>query len=439
MERGLIAKAVLCGALLAPAQSRAADLMEVFREAERSDPEYAQVQAATRATLEQKPQARALLLPFLDFTYSTQHNDQDIDSDFGTSGRIDFQSTNWSADLTQPIFRLGRVFGLRQANSNILQADAQLSGALQDLMVRTANRYFNVLAAMDTLEFTRTARRALGRQLEQARKRFEVGVSAITDVQEAQAGFDRAVAAEIRAENDLDNANERLREITGTYFPALAPLVAENMPLTPPDPANIDEWTRVTLEQNLRVQAAQHATETARLEIRRVASEGWLPTADLVGSYNFRDSGGQFGSETETGSIGVEVNVPIFEGGGAVSRTREARALHRESLELLTQEQRTAQRETREAYLGVMSGISGIKALEQAVVSSETALEATRAGFDVGTRTAVDVVEAERRLAEAKRDLARARYDYIVDTLRLKRAAGTLSPNDLQLVNAWLQ
>lgn len=439
MERGLIATVILCGALMASAQSRAADLIEVFREAERNDTEYGRVQAATRATLEQKPQARALLLPFIDFTYSTQQNEQDIESDFGTSGTIDFRSTTWSADLTQPIFRLDRWFGLQQAGSNIEQAQAQLSGALQDLMVRTASRYFDVLAAMDTLEFTRTARRALGRQLEQARKRFEVGVSAITDVQEAQAGFDRAVAAEIRAENDLDNANEALREITGTYFPDLEPLVAENMPLTPPDPANIDEWTRVSLEQNLRVQAAQHSVDTARVEIKRVASEGWLPTADFVASYNFRDSGGQFGSETETGSFGVEVNVPIFEGGGAVSRTREARALHRESLEVLTQEQRTAQRETREAYLGVMSGISGIKALAQAVVSSETALEATRAGFDVGTRTAVDVVDAERTLAEAKRDLARARYDYIVNILRLKRAAGTLSPNDLRIVNVWLQ
>lgn len=438
MQRWRIATVVWLGALLAQGQAQAANLVEIFREAQRNDPRYAQVQAATRATLEQKPQARALLLPFVDFTYTTQHNEQDIESDFGTSGKVDFQSTTWSVDLTQPILRIDRFIGLGQADSRVQQAQAQLDFALQDLIVRVTERYFDVLAAADTLEFTRAARRSLSRQLEQARKRFEVGVSAITDVQEARAGFDRAVASEIQAENEVDNAREALREVTGSYYPSIAALAAD-IPLSAPQPENIDEWTRVALEQNLQVEAARHAADVARREIRRVAVEGHAPTVDAVASYSFRDSGGQFGSETETGAVGVEINVPLFEGFGALSRTREARALHRETLERLTQEQRAAQRETRQAYLGVISGISRVQALQQAVVSSETALEATRAGFDVGTRTAVDVVDAERELAEAKRDLAVARYDYIVDTLRLKRAAGTLSPQDLQTVNGWLR
>jgi len=423
--------------LLLPCLAQAADLWEIFLQAEAGDPQYRAVRAETRATFQAMPQARALLLPTVDFSLNSSANDQSIDSQFGFTGDVSFNSFDYALNLSQPIFRFGRLVGIKQANSEIRQAEAELEAALQDLMVRAADRYFDVLAALDNLEFARAERRSLSRQLEQARKRFEVGVSAITDVQEAQSGFDRAVADEILAENELDDAREALREVTGTYYQALSGL-EDGVPLAAPEPADIDEWTQVALAQNLGIDAANHALAVARDEIKRQAS-GHLPTLDLVASHSFRDSGGQFGSETETTSVGIQLNVPIFEGGIVLSRTREARALHEQALEDLNRQRRIAQRQTRDAFRGIMSGISRIQALEQAVKSSRTALEATRAGFEVGTRTAVDVVDAERALSEAQRDLSRARYDYIVDTLRLKRAAGTLSPNDLRQVNAWLQ
>jgi outer membrane protein len=439
MHRWLVVTVVLCAALLMPAESRAADLLEVFAQAQQNDSQYSQVQASARATLEQYPQARAQLLPFIDFTYTTQKNYQHVSkTSVGSTGNGQYNNTDWSANLTQPVFHIDRIISLGQADDRIAQAQAQVDFALQDLIVRTASRYFDVLAALDTLEYTRAARRSLGRQLEQARKRFEVGVSAITDVQEAKAGYDRARAAEISAENDVDNAREALREVTANYYKSLAPL-KKDIPLKPPEPDNIDEWTRVSAQQNLQIEAARYASNVARQEIRRVATEGWLPGLDVVASYGHSDQGGDFSQDTNTGSVGIQLNVPIFSGLGVVSRTRESRALYQQALDQLTQQQRAAQRETRESYNNVVSGISSVKALEQAVVSSETSLEATQAGFDVGTRTAVDVVAGEQSLAQARRDLAVSRYDYIVSTLRLKRAAGTLRPRDLQIVNNWLK
>jgi len=210
------------------------------------------------------------------------------------------------------------------------------------------------------------------------------------------------------------------------------------MPLISPQPAEIDVWTQMALKQNLDILASRHAVDTARKEIKRQLA-GHLPTVDVVARHSFSETGGRFGlfERTET-AVGLELNVPIFQGGFVSSRVRETHARLNEQLERLEQARRSAQRLTRQAYLGVISGISRVKALKQTVVSSETALQATEAGFDVGTRTAVDVVAAERATSQARRDYARARYDYLLDTLRLKQSSGTLSKEDLSHVNGWL-
>lgn len=431
---------ILCAALvLASVNIQAADIIEIFQLAEASDPVYKQSLAAYNAIREARPQARALLLPQVSLSASTSSVDQDIStSGIGGSGKIGFNTHGYSLDISQPLFRFDRWLNLKQADSIIQQAQAELDAALQDLMVRVSERYFEVLAAEDNLQFARAEKTALGRQLDQARQRFEVGLTAITDVQEAQAGYDRSVANEIAAENAIDNAREALREVTGSYISQLSPL-GENMPLVQPQPAVIEDWTELSQQQNLLIIAARNQLETARQEIR-IQRSGHLPALDLVATKGFDSTGGRFGgTQTHSEAIGLELSMPLFQGGLVNSQTREARHLYDQALEQLEQQHRLAQRQTRESYLGVISGISQVKALKQFVVSSESALQATEAGFEVGTRTAVDVVASQRVLLQAKRDYARARYDYLLNTLRLKQAAGTLSPGDLNEINKWLE
>ena len=230
---------------------------------------------------------------------------------------------------------------------------------------------------------------------------------------------------------------EEVRELTGEYIDKFDSL-GENIILVKPSPEEIDSWTQLAIEQNLDISAANYALETARKEIKK-QSAGHLPTVDIVASHGYDSTGGRFGNtRTDRSAIGLELNIPIYSGGIVSSKTREAHESYNQSMHYLEKARRTAQRSTREAYLGVISGISQVNALKQAVVSSETALLATEAGFEVGTRTAVDVVASQRTTSKARRDYSNAKYEYILNTLKLKRAAGTLSPDDLNLINTWL-
>lgn len=430
----------LISTLLLAGTGHATDLVEAYNLALESDPEFRRVAAANRAVLEQKPQAIAQLLPAVQATGNSYFNNQDISSAFipvGEGGGVDFNSHGYSLNLSQPLFRYDRFVRLRQAGSRIQQAEAEYAAAEQALMVRLAERYFLVLANLDNLAFAEAEEKSLSRQLDQAKQRFDVGLTAITDVQEAQAGYDRSVAQKIAAGNGVDNAREALREIIGVYLET-QPALSENMPFVEPEPADLDTWTVTALEQNLDVSAAMQAVETARQEIK-VQNAGHLPTLDAVARYGYDKTGGRFGAtKIHSDAVGLELNVPLFQGGFVSSRAREARARLDESLERLEIVRRGAQRQTRESYLGVVSGISQVYAFKQALISSETALRATEAGFEVGTRTAVDVIAAERVLSQSKRDYARAKYEYIQNSLRLKQAAGTLAHEDLALINQWL-
>jgi outer membrane protein len=430
---------ILCCLWICTTSAWAVDLVQVYAQAEASDPLYKQTIAAYNAVREAKPQARAQLMPVLSLNAHTASNDQDISTaGFGTSGEVGFNRHGYSLDLAQPVFRYDRFLALRQADSQIQQAEAQLNAAQQELIVRVSERYFEVLAAIDNLDFVRAEKISLHRQLEQARQLFEVGLIAITDVQEAQAGYDRSVANEILAENLIENTREALREVTGEYQTGLI-LLGENMPLVSPQPEVIEEWSRISQEQNMQVIAAKYELETARQNIN-IQKSGHLPSLDIVARKGYESSGGRFGgTQVQDTSIGLELNMPLFQGGMVNSLTREARDLYDQARERLEQQLRAAQRQTRDAYLGVVSGISQVKALNQAVTSSQTALQATEAGFEVGTRTTVDIVASQRALLQSKRDYARARYDYILNTLRLKQAAGTLAPDDLKEINSWLE
>ena len=403
------------------------NLFEVFEAALGSDPEFLATGADHRAAREIRPQALAGLLPSVRLSLDTQWNER--------QRRRDFRSDNLVLDVAQPLYRRDRQVELEQADSRIARADALYVAARQDLMVRVAERYFGVLEAEDELSFAQATLEAFEQQLAQSRQRFEVGLIAITDVEEAKAGFDLSRAQLIAAENALDIAREALRETTGTYQERLAPL--GDMPLVMPDPADIDQWTQTALERNQRLLAARHDSETARREIERMQA-GHSPTLDAVGSLGLNDSESGMLGETRRAHVGLRLNLPLYSGGSVVSRTRESRHRYQRTLNVLERERRRAQRETRDAYLGVDSGISRVHALEQAVRSSETAAEAIEAGFQVGTRTSVDVLDAQRDLFRARRDLSEARYSYLLDVLRLKRAAGTLAQDDLELISIWL-
>ena len=422
------------------ANSLGADLLHVYKLAEKNDQEYLQALASHRAVLESRPQALSLLLPAINLSADTTRNDQDLSSSgaaIGSSGEVNFNSRGYRLSITQPLFRRDRFIALDQADSEIKQAEAELIEAQQELVIRIAERYFDILANIDNLEFAQAEVKSLSRQLEQANQRFEVGLSAITDVHEAQAGYDLAVAQEIQARNAIDNSQEAMRELTGDYITEFNQL-GESMPLVSPEPLAIENWTQLSLDQNLGVIASRHAAETARNEVKR-QSAGHLPTLDLVAAETYDSSGGRFGSTKQhASSIGLELNIPIYSGGLVSSQTREAHENYNIAMYSLERARRSAQRSTREAYLGVISGISRVQALKQAVISSETALEATEAGFEVGTRTAVDVVASQRATSEARRNYSQAKYDYLIDTLSLKQAAGTLSTEDLELINAWL-
>jgi outer membrane protein len=446
VTRATAAPGWLLGALLIAlptgATGQVTDLMRVYELATTADPAYQAAIAENRAAQEFTPQARAGLLPSISAQASSQGNrlkSRRANLSTGRVGTSTFNSHDYSIDLRQPIYRYDRWLAVDQAQVQVDRADATLAFERQDLMLRAAERYFDVLRAADRLTFAIAEMEAFGQQLEQSRQRFEVGLIAITDVEEAKAGFDLARAQVIQAENELDNAREALREVTGQYHDEIRPL-GNQMPLETPEPDDIDRWTETALDQNLQLIGQRYQADVARRQIG-IEESGHLPTMDLIASHGRAKSGGGSlgGRDDDTSVVGVEVNVPLFSGFSVVSRTRESRHLYQQQLDETERVRRAVQRQTRNAFLGVRSGISRVRALEQAVRSNASAVEATEAGFQVGTRTTVDVLNAQRDLFGARRDYAESRYDYIVNILTLKQAAGTLEEGDLQLVNGWLE
>ena len=439
--------------LATPLTSNAASLLEVYQQALQSDPLIHEAEARRLATEEATPQARSLLFPQIEANAGWQSTDSTgnqlvVDTTgFNTAPfEADSTSKNWDVGLRQTIFRWGQVVGLKQAGKRVAQAGADYEAAQQDLIIRVAARYFDVLGAEDILTSIHADRQAIARQLEQAKQRFEVGLIAITDVQESQAAYDQSIADEIGAKRSLATAREFLREITGQYVDSLSAPV-EQLPLPSPNPADEASWIDLAMTQNLLLVSSRLGEEVARHEIsfRRT---GHYPTVDLVAGRSYNESAGEsqlgpfpvspIDSDSTSDSIALRFNLPIFQGGRTSSRVREAVYLHRASMEQLQRVSRETERATRDAYLGVLAEISRVKALKQAVASSRTALEATQAGFDVGTRTIVDVLISQRALYTAITNYYRSRYAYIGNVLLLKQAAGSLQVQDLEEIDRWL-
>ncbi|MFA5626377.1 MAG: TolC family outer membrane protein [Thiohalomonadaceae bacterium] len=429
----VLALALLLGAVSAHGEN----LRDIYRLALESDPQLRAAEAAHRAALEAKPISRSALLPNINFAANAQRNMNDYDTP--NLAKNNYTSSGYSLSLRQSIYHRDYFVQLRQADASIAQADAVYNAEHQAIITRVANTYLNLLYAEDSLRFAKAEKMATAEQLHQVEQRFEVGLSAITDVHEAQAGYDAAVAQEIVAENQLKNTREILREIIGQDPGTLAPL-ANDFPLQNPEPANIEKWEETALQQNLQLLAAEAAVSAAYEEINR-RQAGHYPSLDLVASHNKTDNSKSQYNPTEYNSnvIGLQFNVPIYAGGGVSASARQASHLYNQEQERLEQARRSTIRQTRDAYLGVTAGISTVRARSQALASARTALKATQAGFEVGTRTAVEVLNSQRELFRAQRDLARARYDYVLSTLQLRQAAGILSGEDIDHVNSWLR
>ena len=450
----------LLTAVLATSAVQAADLLEVYQRAVQNDPLIREAEANRLASRESKPRALSALLPLIEASGTIGQSDSEGSQTFLSRGGLDPNAppvinttdqttdadfTQYRLQLTQTVFRWDQWKTLQQASSQVAQAEADYAAAQQDLMLRSAQRYFDVLAAEDTLQSATTARDAISRQLEQADKRFEVGLIAITDVQEARAAHDNANAIVIQSKRNLATAHELLRELTGDPFHNLSKL-SESMPLKTPDPQDENEWVKTAMDQNLALTSSRLAAEIARdnISIRRA---GHFPSLDLVLSRVGNDFDatqindgveGPADSDNTDEQIALQVFFPIYAGGGVQSGVREAVYLHRAARERLERTARETERATRDAYLGVLSELSRVQALRQAQESSRTALQATEAGYEVGTRTAVDVLDARRRLAEAETNYARSRYDYLINVVRLKLAAGILKQEDVVEINQWL-
>jgi len=444
------------------AAARATDLMAVYRLALQNDPQLREAEATRLAALESKPQAIAQLLPQLsaggvaqqerdkgssNLIETAQVGGRNISEAFPFDGRISSGLHHYGVDLRQNLFNWQNWVALKRADSQVAQAEADYQAAQEDLIARVSQRYFDVLAAQDDLEAQQANLDSVSRQLEQAEKRYEVGYVAVTDVEEARAARDSGAAAVIGAKRALASARELLREITGEVFEHLAQPV-EPFELSEPQPSSEDRWVDMALQQNLSLIASRLAADIARENVS-AARGGHLPSLDLVGSRYRVTSGGVYTNANDTpyGSnstdqyqnvLGLQLTFPLYSGGMVASQVRQAVYQQRAAKERVERVARQTEHDARDAYLGVLSEISRVKALRRAVDSNTTALKATEAGYEAGTRTAVEVLDSRRQWVQARTDYARSRYDYMINVLHLQQAAGILSEQSLVRLNALL-
>ncbi|MCS4306249.1 outer membrane protein [Rheinheimera pacifica] len=426
MKKTLISTLLASTFGLLSLQATAADLQEIYQLAVQKDPTVLRAAATRDAAALSIDVSRAALLPSVTATAGFGRRDQ-------ASRNFDGPNTT-TAEITlqQTLFNWGDWKRLSRAEQVALQVQTVYDSEMQNLIVRVTNAYFNVLGASDDLGFAQAEKRAIERQLEQTKQRFAVGLTAITDVHEAQAQYDSAVAREIAAENELENAREFLREITGQYHDTLSQLNTDKFAPGTPSPASVQDWVKQAQDYNLILKSQRVLLDIADKDID-LARAGHYPTLGLNATLGASKTSGF--DRGDNSSVGINLNVPIYSGGGVTAGVEVAKANYVEVGQTLELNHRAVIRQVRVSFNGVNAQISSIRALEQAVVSAESALNATEAGFEVGTRTIVDVLQSTRNLFEARRNLSSARYAYIVTMLQLKQAAGSLSEQDLAAVN----
>jgi len=421
----------------------AADLLQTYREARANDPVYASARAALEAGKEKLPQGMALLLPTVNGTANTTYNDNQIlFRGTATPGPFmrKFNSNGWTVTLSQPLVRMQNWEQYKQAEFQVAQAEASFGQTGQDLIVRVAQAYFDVLASQDSLAFIQAQKTAISEQLAQAKRNFEVGTATITDTHEAQSRYDLAISQEIAAQNDLEFKKSAVQQLIGRFPEAFAPLKS-SAELNPPQPNAMEPWVERAEKQNFAVRIQEAGLEIATREVRRNKA-GHLPTLDLVGTYGETGASSNIltgtGNDTRGATVGLQLTLPLYSGGATSSRVREAVANLEKARQDLENARRTAALASRQSYLGVTNGMAQVRALEQALISSQSALDSNKLGYEVGVRINIDVLNAQQQLFSTMRDLSKARYDTLLNGLKLKAASGTLTEEDLEAVNRLL-
>ncbi|MBN1684117.1 MAG: TolC family outer membrane protein [Gammaproteobacteria bacterium] len=421
----------------------AIDLLQVYQQALQNDPTYKAAEAQQMVEVEAVPQSIALLLPQLALEGSAGLSRTDKRGNIETyppttRETVKQRGVGYSLDLQQSIFNFPNWQKLAAAQDSVKAANATYNAAVQDLMNRAVQAYFGVLQAQEILKYTQAEKRAIYEEYIRANQSFKVGLNTITDVYNAKAAYDETLAAYVAAQNDLENKKEDLRAITNQLYQQFSEL--KDFTPAPPSPADIEKWVTKSASQNWQLVAARYNTMAAHKQIAE-AQGGHLPALGLEAKYGnqYNRTFGQGNERDKTLSADMQVTMPIFSGGGITSKVRQAMA----NYELVSQEQEKTYRDVmntaRKSYLGVMSSISKIQADKQAIISNQSSLEGTKEGYKVGTRTMVDVLNAQRALYEAQKNYAIDRYQYIFSSIALKEAAGTLNVNDLKIVNNWLQ
>jgi len=433
--------AALCAAFIGaclPGLAHSADLLEYYRDALSNDAQYAAARASLAAGQEKFPQGRAGLMPQVTLTGSASRINTEFDNKGVPDSSRNYRTFGYNVQLTQPLFRWANWQQYEQGKLAASLAEAQFGQAQQDLLLRVAQAYFDVLAAEDTITFITAQKAAITEQLASAKRNFEVGTATITDTNEAQARFDLASAQELAARNELNIRRSNLEQIIGRPPGAVARVKA-GVRLTAPEPARVEAWVASAERQNFSVAQQGINLEIARRQIE-VSRAGRYPTVDLFATRNYNNTPISPPVVSSTGhTIGVQIAVPLYNGGLSQSRVRESLALRERAENDLESSRRTAAQNTRQAFFGVNSGLAQVRALEAAEISSLSALESNRLGYEVGVRINIDVLNAQQQLFQTRRDLAKARYDTLVNSLRLKAAAGSLTETDLTQINSLLE
>lgn len=439
MKTQQIAITLLLVVMASPAL--ALDFLQACELAEKSDPVLQQAEYQYQSVAESRSQSQSSLLPQLELSLYSRKDETDTSNSSDTAlfpnAKNSYTTDGYTLSLKQSIYKHELYLQLEQSGINIARAAAELESERQSLILRVARAYYALLAAQDSQRFARAEKKAIERQLEQAQKRFDVGMTAITDVKEAQAQYDMAVAQQIIAENKVLTAREALKVIIGEV-PGDLKNLSDTMPLLTPDPAVIDQWVESAKQNNPQLKSASYLLESSQKQVD-INRAGHYPSLSLQLSRDNNTPGGDaVARDVEDTTAMLELNVPLYSGGLTSSRTRQAIAEVNKTRAHYDRVMRELIQQVRDSYLGVMASIAQVKALKQALISSQTAYQATQAGFEVGSRTAVEVLTVLREQYRAERDYAQARYDYILNLLNLKQAAGIVSLEDVKQVNQWL-
>ncbi|MBV8802038.1 MAG: TolC family outer membrane protein [Gammaproteobacteria bacterium] len=435
--------------------SASTNLITVYQQALTSDPVFQQAIAQQLATNENVPISLSQILPHLGGNISPYLTRQVSSGPAALSGTDRDRGYNVNLTLTQTIFNFAQFANLAGAKATAKQAVATLNAASQDLMIRVSSAYFKVLEDVDNVRSSLSAKTAFAKQLDQVTQQYKVGLKTITDVYTAQASYQTSVADYITAQNQLANDKENLRAITGVLYPSLAKL-SERFPLISPQPTDIDSWVSTAEKNNWQIKANQYAASAAKTNIKQQFA-GHLPTLNVQGSYSIyfnRDLGGSASSGNSTepfsfnppgssqihdSTVSLNLAVPLVSGGQVVAQTHQAQYQYQAAMQQLEQQIRTTENITRQSYLGILAGISKINADKKAIQSAKSSLEGMEAGYRVGTEILVNVLNQQQTVFQNEVKYARDRYEYVNDLLTLKQAAGTLSPEDLIAINAWLE